>query len=756
MCAASAAAPAAQTVPPLLETPHSGWLWSNPFPQGNALSDVAFAGKIGFAVGEEGTVLRSLDGGSSWTTLRSGTMGELSLVQVLDPATVIVGGGGCDVRESTDGGMSFKSVPVQSPQGDCLPKSYVRSFSFLSATSGFIETQEDLLLWTADGGASLQARTPVPLYGASPGPIDFLSPSVGLALVSGENIGRIMRTTDGGRSWSVVYEGHVPLSDITFPTPLIGFAIGTHDTMLRTEDGGASWHTQPLALAPETAVVNLTRIACRSAESCLMVTTPEQGESSNVALRTVDGGRTATTVATVEVPGAKPALAAIAFAQPGDAVAVGSGGASAVSSDDGATFSAQLRRGVRIFNAGEEHQPRLRVGASALEAYVTAERGEMAATSDGGREWRLLALPTHRTVLDVVFPNPHRGFAVVQGGAVYRTDDGGGSWRRCGAESRAPVALLAPSPRIVVLATEQGLWRSTDSCAKFAQLRGTILVESQRRPLSSVNFAFGGAKLTRDRAMLVYGTRYGHYVLESRDAGASWELVSYPPTTAELTDISFLHADVGYEFASGGRIYFTRNRGRSWRQIISMPADNHIDLPAMSFSSERVGYVAARYPYDESGNIIFRTEDAGRTWIPEQLPSGIGDVIAVGDRAYAVQEGFAITYVTTNGGLSGGPSRLTLAISGSATRTSRALARSHGRVTVHGKLIPAVAGAKVHVSFLDAAGDWSGEATTTDAHGVYSFTVNELESTTWFVAHWNGDDVHHGAGTVPVRLTVRR
>lgn len=756
LCAAAPGALAESPPSGLLATPHSGWLWSNPFPQANTLKGVAFAGQTGFAVGEEGTVLRSLDGGSSWTTLRSGTMGELSLAQVLDPATVIVGGGACDVRESTDGGMSFKSIPVPSQQSDCLPKSYVRSFSFLSATSGFIETQDDLLLWTADGGASLQARTPVPLYGASPGPIDFLAPSLGLALVSGENIGRIMRTTDGGRSWSVVYEGHESLSDVTFPTPLIGYAIGQHDTTLRTEDAGASWHAQPLALAPGTAAVNLTRITCRSTESCLMVTTPEQGQSSNVALRTVDGGRTATTVATLEVPGAKPALEAIAFAQPGDAVAVGSGGATAVSSNDGATFSIQLRRGVRIFNAREEQQARLRLGASPLDAYVTAEGGEMAATSDGGRQWRLLALPTRRTVLDVAFPDPHRGFAVVQGGAVYRTDDGGGSWRRCGAESRAPVALLAPSPRIVVLATEQGLWRSIDSCARFAQLRGTVLVNSRRRPLSRVNFAFGGAKLTRDRAMLVYGTRYGHYVLESSDAGARWEVVSYPPTTAELTDISFPNANVGYEFVNGGRIYFTHDRGRTWREIVSMPADDHIDLPAMSFSSERVGYVAARYAYAESGNIVFRTQDAGRTWIPEQLPSGIGDVIAAGNRAYAVQEGFAITYVTTNGGLSGGPSRLTLSISGSATRTSRALARSHGRVTVHGRLIPALAGAKIHVSFLGAGGDWSEETTTTDAHGSYSFTVDALESTTWFVAHWNGDDLHRGAGTMPVRLAVLR
>jgi hypothetical protein len=78
------------------------------------------------------------------------------------------------------------------------------------------------------------------------------------------------------------------------------------------------------------------------------------------------------------------------------------------------------------------------------------------------------------------------------------------------------------------------------------------------------------------------------------------------------------------------------------------------------------------------------------------------------------------------------------------------------KVTVHGKLSPGVAGVRIRVSWLTVGGDWSGETTTTDSRGSFSDTFDEVESTTWFVANWTGEDVNHGAGTVPVRLTVRR
>src|SRR5450755_2476046 len=97
---------------------HSGWTWGSPTPQGNDLDAVTFQGATGYAVGKFGTALRSTDGGATWSGLPTGTFNELSLVQELDPNTVIVGGG-CSVAESTNAGAGFTELPINPSTSSC-------------------------------------------------------------------------------------------------------------------------------------------------------------------------------------------------------------------------------------------------------------------------------------------------------------------------------------------------------------------------------------------------------------------------------------------------------------------------------------------------------------------------------------------------------------------------------------------------------------------------------------------------------------
>src|SRR5215469_10757268 len=55
-----------------------GWFWQNPLPQGNNLWSVAALDASTFiAVGEFGTILRTSDGGTTWTKQDSGTQNRL-------------------------------------------------------------------------------------------------------------------------------------------------------------------------------------------------------------------------------------------------------------------------------------------------------------------------------------------------------------------------------------------------------------------------------------------------------------------------------------------------------------------------------------------------------------------------------------------------------------------------------------------------------------------------------------------------------
>ena len=53
----------------------SGWIWQNPWPFGGSIEGVWFAadGLFAVGVGDDGTVLRTTDAGSSWQLPSSGT-----------------------------------------------------------------------------------------------------------------------------------------------------------------------------------------------------------------------------------------------------------------------------------------------------------------------------------------------------------------------------------------------------------------------------------------------------------------------------------------------------------------------------------------------------------------------------------------------------------------------------------------------------------------------------------------------------------
>ena len=61
------------------------WFWQNPLPQGNYLNDVKFINTTtGWAVGNAGTILRTTNGGTNWTSQTSGTTNDLYAVSFTD------------------------------------------------------------------------------------------------------------------------------------------------------------------------------------------------------------------------------------------------------------------------------------------------------------------------------------------------------------------------------------------------------------------------------------------------------------------------------------------------------------------------------------------------------------------------------------------------------------------------------------------------------------------------------------------------
>src|SRR5258707_4835165 len=83
----------------------SQWHWQNPLPQGNNLRGAAFVdANTGTVVGEYGTIVRTMDGGNSWTLQASGTTQTLWAVSFTDANNgTAVGEGGTRVRTTCGG-----------------------------------------------------------------------------------------------------------------------------------------------------------------------------------------------------------------------------------------------------------------------------------------------------------------------------------------------------------------------------------------------------------------------------------------------------------------------------------------------------------------------------------------------------------------------------------------------------------------------------------------------------------------------------
>jgi hypothetical protein len=105
----------------------------------------------GWAVGSNGSILRSLDGGESWTTQPSGTTNYLSSVYFHDTSTGWVVGNEGLILKTVDGGTHWIA------QGSGITV-WLRSVWFQDSQTGWAVGANGVFLMTTDGGESWSPR----------------------------------------------------------------------------------------------------------------------------------------------------------------------------------------------------------------------------------------------------------------------------------------------------------------------------------------------------------------------------------------------------------------------------------------------------------------------------------------------------------------------------------------------------------------------------------------------------------------------
>lgn len=215
------------------------------------LNEILFpVADTGFVAGENGTVLRTFDGGEIWTSLDMQTQKNLNDVFFLNALHGFVVGDSGYFAQTLDAGDSWSIQYINVANDIDLSAVYFTSI-MTGYAGGRVSFNEGIILKTTDGGITWEiTNTPDNFLDIYYQRIVFPDPDTGYALTRG----MCMKTVDAGETWFITDPDLVSsggmfsiLEDAHFFSPDTGFIVGWYNPFTGyTEDGGNHWIDQAL------------------------------------------------------------------------------------------------------------------------------------------------------------------------------------------------------------------------------------------------------------------------------------------------------------------------------------------------------------------------------------------------------------------------------------------------------------------------------------------------------------------------------
>ena len=612
------------------------WSWQSPLPQGNDLNDVAFADSgRGWTVGDCGTILRSDDGGATWSGDRSGTGADLYGAAVASAHRAWAVGASGTILTTTDGGATW-AAQASGVAAD------LRAVTALSVSEAWAVGDAGTALHTVDGGATWSLSPTA--CDASLLAVEFADAASGWASGAG---GALIHTSNGGATWAAQdWAGAlmlgpddaatVELRSLSFVDAHTGWAAGAfrftttsgyswlHDQVfMRTSDGGATWSPMPDTIVPWLTM----DMAFVDSRRGWVVTLEEMPEQTVHMFRTTDAGQTWSMSwgrMALEPGGVGDFAVSLDVRDDGRACLTGEGGAISRASDGAAwaavapgSYSGDELESVAF--ADDE------TGWAAGHWYTVWTEPVLKKTTDAGRTW------VDSSLRDVVQGGWLHGIScagvdtVVAVGEeleahnVVVSHDGGDSWT----SARAGYGRLDD---VDLVSAARG-WAVGDDVYRTADGGSTwqLLTTGAPGPFAAVDF------VDADTGWIAGA---GGTILRSDDGGASWTPQS-SGTTAALHDLAFFDRSAGWAVGAGGTLLRTANGGETWAAV---SLDTSADLTAVAVSGATVRIAGS------SGTAAV-SHDSGSTWTLEMTGTSrdfFGLATSPSGRAWVVGAGFTI------------------------------------------------------------------------------------------------------------------
>jgi photosystem II stability/assembly factor-like uncharacterized protein len=241
--------------------------------------------------------------------------------------------------------------------------------------------------------------------------------------------------------------------------------------------------------------------------------------------------------------------------------------------------------------------------SSSTTGYITGKKGLILKTNDAGETWNDISFdPMEEEIYSVDFYNDTLGYAAGAYGSILRTKNGGTSWEFFPSGTDLAIRSIDQFSQndtlcdSLIVCGDYGIIQRTDSCGYWSNITG-----SGSYTLNSVMF-------TSDlRGIAVGGDPFTDVpiMLRSAGPGSAWQPFAINTITHYLTDISFLASSTGYMSGREGSIYKTINDGTDW---IPLETSINENLYSVWFIGPNMGFACG-----QDGTII-KTTSADTTW----------------------------------------------------------------------------------------------------------------------------------------------
>ncbi len=567
-------------------------MWISPNPSPGQLNGIFFLDSlIGWAVGNNSSIIKTIDGGKSWSLQSSPKLANLTKVFFSDHNNgIIVGGDGAyshgALLQTSDGGERWIDRNPYPQDGYSF-----HDVSFHSKKIGYINGFAGVEK-TVDGGKTWENS----LYiGSGWGTTVFFIDS--LTGWAGNTIGYVYKTTNAGKDWSLISKlGFKWHKRIRFINPSVGWLIGkglySHfGYIYKTIDGGISWHLQD-------SLMNNRYYDLKILDSLNVWVVGENGRIKY----TNDGGNK---------------------------------WSDSLTGNTNDYFGISIKNDKKWVVGGDYHYP---VIFSSKDNFQNQwiQRNEILSFDH---------------IKDIDFSDGLNGWLAGSNGALFKTVDGGDNWQSISAYSINFTALSSPSSQSVFIAGDQGeLVRSFDGGSTWQVSSITNSLNSEKRIkffsdrigyyldlyqgnlLKTINKGdnwdslgeyFNGFYFSDSLNgwVYTYPLESNHTILyHTEDGGKSWSDTLALDNI--VNSIFFKSKNIGW-YSSDHTLYKSIDSGRTWMVVNQ---DIGFEIKKIIFINENEGYFLDGSGYSSEIVSLYYTNDGGISLYPIQNYTYLDDL----------------------------------------------------------------------------------------------------------------------------------